>query len=159
MNNNQTPESLNSQSNITIEIQGFYAKEQSCKVPHGYQTFQSTEKLENQTEISVNKQAIAQDTYEVTVNITVTGKLGQKTAYIVNVQQACVLKIASKEEQQLNQIMNITIPNLLYPYVRKAIADLIGSSGFTPLFLPIIDFASMQQQQAKAAETTAELAS
>jgi preprotein translocase subunit SecB len=156
MNNNQTPEL----SNITIEIQGFYAKEQSCKVPHGYQTFQSTDKLENQTEISINKQAVTQDTYEVTVNITVTGKYGQKTAYTVNVQQACVLKIGSKDEQQLNQIMNISIPNLIYPYVRKAIADLIGSAGFTPLFLPIIDFASMQQQQqAKAAETAVELVS
>ena len=141
--------SLETPSNITLEIKQFYVKEQSSKVLHGYQAFQSTEKIDNQTEMSVNKQAVAPDTFEVTLNVTVTGKSEQKTAYTVNVQQACVLKIGSKDEQQLNQIMNVYIPNLLYPYVRKAITDLVGSSGFMPLFLPVIDFASLHQQQAK----------
>lgn len=147
-------ESTNTQTppNITIEIQRFYTKEQSCKVPHGYQAFQSLEKLDNQTEMSINHQPVAQDTFEITLNVTVTGKTEQRTAYTANVQQSCVLKINSKDEQQLTQIMNVHIPNMLYPYVRKTIADLIGNSGFVPLFLPIVDFASMhQQQQAKTA--------
>lgn len=153
MNQIQASESPQAPHNITIEIQGFYAKEQSCKVPHGYQAFQAKEKIENQTEMSVNSQAVAPDTFEVTLNVSVTGKVEQKTAYTANVQQSCVLKIASKDQQQLTQILKTHIPNMLYPYVRKTIADLIGSSGFMPLFLPIVDFASMlQQQQAQASQ-------
>ncbi len=146
----QAQEDIQTSPPVTIEIQRFYVKEQSCKVPHGYQAFQSVEKLENQTEMSINNQPIAQDTYEITLNITVTGKIEQKTAYIANVQQSCVLKTSSKDEQQLSQIMSVHIPNMLYPYVRKAIADLIGGSGFVPVFLAIVDFASMHQQQVKA---------
>lgn len=148
----KVPTSQNAQPGVTIEIQRFYAKEQSCKVPHGYQAFQSLEKLENQTEMSINTQPIAQDTFEITLNVTVTGKIEQRTAYTATVQQSCVIKTSSKDEQQLSQIMNIHIPNMLYPYVRKAIADLIGSSGFVPVFLAIIDFSSMHQQQLQAAE-------
>ncbi len=142
----QTQQNIQAEPNITIEIQRFYTKEQTCKVPHGYQAFQSTEKLDNQTEMSINNQPIAQDTYEITLNVTVTGKIEQKTAYIANVQQSCVLEINSKDEQQLNKIINVYIPNMLHPYVRKTISDLIVCSGFSPLFLPIIDFASMYQQ-------------
>lgn len=143
---------------ITIEILRFYTKEQSCKVPYGYQAF-PTEKdtipgtgLENQTEMSINHQPIAQDTFEITLNVTVTGKIEQKTAYTANVQQSCALKIGTKDEQALTQIMSVHIPNMLHPYVRKNIADLIGNSGFMPVFLPIVDFASMHQQQLAQAE-------
>ncbi len=154
MNKAQTQQNPQTPPNVTLEIQRFYVKEQSCKVPHGYQAFQSLEKLENQTEMSINNQPIARDTFEITLNITVTGKIEQKTAYTVNVQQSCVIKINSKDEQQLSQIMNIHIPNMLYPYVRKAVADLIGASGFVPVFLAIMDFSSTHQQQAQAAEIT-----
>lgn len=142
----QTQQNIQATPNITIEIQRFYIKEQTCKVPHGYQAFQSAEKLDNQTEMSVNNQSIAQDIYEVTLNVTVTGKAEQRTVYIANVQQSCVLKIGGKNEQQLNKIINVYIPNMLHPYVRKTISDLIGCSGFSPIFLPIIDFSSMHQK-------------
>lgn len=144
-----TIQELNASNNITLEIKQFYMKEQSARVLHGYQAFQSKEQIENQTEMAVNKQVIELDTFEVILNVSVIGKSEQRTAYSINVQQACVLKISCKDEQQLNQIMNVYIPNLLYPYVRKAVADLVASCGFMPLFLPIVDFASQQQQQEK----------
>ncbi len=152
MTNIQTQKNIQAEANIAIEIHRFYTKEQTCKMPHGYQAFQSAEKLDNQTEMSINNQPIAQDTYEVTLNVTVTGIVEQKTAYIANVQQSCVLKISSKDEQQLNKIINVYIPNMLYPYVRKTISDLIGYSGFSPLFLPIMDFSSIYQQTEQVQE-------
>lgn len=144
--------------NVTLEIQRLYAKEQSCKVLHGHQAFQSQEKPETQTEMSINQQPIAQDTYEVTLNITVTTKLEQRTAYTANIQHSCVIKTNTRDEKQLGHIMNVHVPHLLYPYARKAIADLISCGGFAPLFLPIVDFASMYQRRLQEAEQAAEKA-
>jgi preprotein translocase subunit SecB len=140
-------ESQPSQSTQTVEIVRLYSKEQSCKIPHGYQAFQVEGKPEVATEMNVNTQPVEQNTFEVTLHISVTSKIEQRTLYQVLVQQAVVVKTGITDQSQLSQLLSVYLPNMLYPYARKMVADSIFNAGFPPVFLPIVDFSSAYQQR------------
>ena len=130
----------------TIEILRMYVKEQSCKVPHGYQAFQTEGNQDISTEMNVNSQALAKDVFEVTLNFTITAKLQQRTIYQVLVQQAAVIRTKITEEEKLANLLNIVIPTMLYPYARKVVADAVFNAGFPSIFLPVVDFSAIKQQ-------------
>lgn len=137
---------------VTLDLQHFYVKEQSCKVPHGLAQLKSSEKPEINTEMHINRQALGKETYEVILQLNVVSKIENRTTYQVEVQQSCIFKTDGKDEKQLSHLFNIYIPNLLYPYARKVIADAVMNAGFSAVMLPPMDFASMYQQSQEQTE-------
>ena len=144
----------NQTQSVTLEIQRFYVKEQTCKVPHGSQTFQTSGQPENAMEMNINSQSIAKDIFEVTLHITLSSKAQQRTLYTVDVQQAGIVKIQGQDDSSLAHLINVYMPALLYPYIRKVIADAIYNAGFAPTFLPPVDFASMYAQRIQAKDSS-----
>jgi preprotein translocase subunit SecB len=101
---------------------------------------------------------VAEGVFEVAVTATVQTKVKDKTVFLVEAKQAGIFEIRNLAQEQMNQIMGIACPQIVYPYLRGNVADLIQRGGFPPVHLSEINFqARYEQQQASAAETNGSL--
>jgi preprotein translocase subunit SecB len=90
--------------------------------------------------------------FEVTVTATVQTKINDKTVFLVEASQAGIFEIRNLPEDQMSQIMGIACPQIVYPYLRGNVADLIQRGGFPPVHLSEINFQAMYDQQQAAAQ-------
>ena len=104
----------------------------------------------------MNAEPVADGIYEVSVTATVQTKIKDKTVFLVEVKQAGIFEIRNLAPEQVSQIMGISCPQIVYPYLRGNVADLIQRAGFPPVHLSEINFQAMyEQQQAQQAAVTA----
>jgi preprotein translocase subunit SecB len=137
-------------------IQKIYLKDLSVETPNSPQIFQ--EKWEPEISIQLGNAAarLADDVHEITTTVTVTAKIGDKTAYLVEVQQAGVFTIKGFAEAELGPMVGSYCPNILFPYAREAATDLVAKAGFPQLLLAPVNFDAIyaqhqQNMQAQAA--------
>ena len=143
-------------------IQKIYVKDVSFEVPGAPQIF--NEPGQPQLELNLNqKVARAADTvFEVVLGITLTCKVNDKTVYLAEVEQAGLFGLAGFDERTLDMMLGTYCPNVLFPYARQAIGELIAQGGFPPFYLQPINFEQLYaeglrrraeaQANAKAAE-------
>lgn len=136
-------------------IQKVYTRDISFETPNTPHIFQ--EKWEPETNMQLGNKAVvlADGVHEVTLSVTVTAKIGDKTAYLAEVQQAGVFNISGYEQQELSAMVGSYCPSILFPFAREAIADLITRGGFPQLLLSPVNFDALyaeyaQQQQKQA---------
>ena len=108
-------------------------------------------------QLGVNASPVADGIYEVSVTATVQTKIKDKTVFLVEATQAGIFEVRNLPPEQMNQIMGIACPQIVYPYLRGNVADLIQRGGFPPVHLSEINFQAMyeqqqQQQQVESAE-------
>jgi preprotein translocase subunit SecB len=90
--------------------------------------------------------------FEVTVTATVHAKIGEKTVFMVEAKQAGIFEIRNLPSEQMGAVMGIACPQIVYPYLRGNVADIVQRGGFPPVHLAEINFQAMyDQQQAEAA--------
>lgn len=142
-----------------FEIQKVYLKDVSLETPNSPMIF--TEQWQPQTEVRLETGAtpLTEDLFEVVLTLTVTAKLGERTAYLVEVQQGGLFTLRGFDEQQVGQMLHAFCPNILFPFAREEIAGLIGKGGFPTMLLNPINFDGLyiqrlQQQQAQAIPET-----
>ena len=87
----------------------------------------------------------------MTLTVTVTANLGEKTAYLAEVQQAGIFAISGLNEQSTHAAMNTLCPHTLFPYARRLITDLVAEGGFPPLVLQPINFDQIYAQRMQEA--------
>ncbi len=80
------------------------------------------------------------------LSLTLTAKIGEKTAYIVEVQQAGIFVVRNFDENQLGQMLGAYCPNVLFPYARESIDTLVSKGSFPPLMLAPVNFDAIYQQ-------------
>lgn len=140
-------------------IQRIYTKDISFETPNSPAIF--TDKWEPQVNVDLNSSGTRLDEglFEVTLSLTVTAKLGEKTAYLVEVQQAGVFTLQGFSEQDLGGMLHSFCPNILFPYAREVISDLVSKGSFPQLLLAPINFDALyaqhlqkQQQAGKGGE-------
>ncbi len=137
-------------------IQRIYTKDISFETPNSPAIF--TEKWEPQVNVDLNTTGshIGENVFEVTLALTVTAKLGEKTAYLAEVQQSGVFTLEGFSEQDLGGMLHSFCPNILFPYAREVISDLVSKGSFPQLLLAPINFDALYaqhlQQQQKAQE-------
>lgn len=140
-----------------LEIQKIYLKDVSLETPNSPQVF--TEQWQPETSVQVDHAAtrLADDVYEAVLTLTVTAKLGEKTAYLAEIQQAGIFGVKGFTDEQVGQILNAFCPNTLFPFIREALASLISKGGFPPVLLNPINFDAlyMQRLQAQAGQPSA----
>jgi preprotein translocase subunit SecB len=83
----------------------------------------------------------------VSIKVTVTAKIGEKTAFLVEVSQAGIFAIRNVPEDNLEIIVGVTCPNILFPYAREAVSDMVTRAGFAPVLLNPINFEALYMQQ------------
>ena len=143
------------EENQQFAIQKIYLKDVSFESPNSPQSFASEGwRPDINIQLHSAHQVIAQDTYEVVLDITVTAKSQEKTAFLVEVKQAGIFTVAGFSEENLAGMLGAFCPEMLFPYAREAISELISKGGFPQLLLQPVNFnalyAQQEQQQATA---------
>jgi preprotein translocase subunit SecB len=98
---------------------------------------------------------VADGLFEVTVTATVHTKIEEKTVFMVEAKQAGIFEVRNIDAEQLGSILGIACPQIVYPYLRGNVADVIQRAGFPPVHLAEINFQAMYQQQVEAASQAA----
>jgi preprotein translocase subunit SecB len=147
MSNNQTSESKPEQQRF--EIQRIYLKDASFESPGSPKIFTREFKPEVQVELHARNHKLAEDVREVELQVTITVKMGDDVAYLAEVKQAGIFTAVGYSQDQMGHLLGSYCPNLLYPYVREAISDLVIKGGFPALFLAPINFDALYAQQLK----------
>ena len=130
-----------------VLLQKIYLRDASVEVPEGPMIFTGEWKPEVDVDLNTSINEVGEQTHQVTVTITVTAKLGDKTAYIVEVHHAGVFRVAGFDDQtELRQVLASYCPNMLFPYVREAVGDLIQRAGFPQFLLQPVNFDALYQQ-------------
>lgn len=139
-----------------FQIQRVYLKEASLEQPNSPGILLAQEQPTVDIQLAVSAEPAAEGVFEVSVSATVQTKIGDKTVFLVECKQAGIFEIRHLPEEQMGPIMGIACPQIVYPYLRGNVADLIQRAGFPPVHLAEINFQAMfEQQQAQAAAEAA----
>jgi len=135
-----------------FQIQRVYLKESSLEQPNSPAILLEQEQPVVDIQLGVDSKPIADGMYEVSVTATVHTKIKDRTVFLVEARQSGIFEIRNLPEDQMGPIMGIACPQIVYPYLRGNVADLIQRAGFPPVHLSEINFQSMyEQQQARQA--------
>lgn len=127
-------------------IQKIYTKDISFETPNSPKTF--TQKWEPALDLNLGThvEPLENSMFEVALNITVTVKLGETTAYLVEITQAGIFTVAGFSDQEMGPMMGSFCPNILFPYAREVISDLVSKGGFPQLILAPVNFDALYMQ-------------
>jgi preprotein translocase subunit SecB len=143
------------QATPVFQIQRVYLKELSLEQPNSPAILTSTEQPSVDIQLGVGMEQVADGIVEVTVTATVTTKIEDKTVFLVEAKQAGIFEVRNLPEDQMGPVIGIACPQIIYPYLRGNVADVIQRAGFPPVHLAEINFQAMyEQQQQQAAEAT-----
>lgn len=132
-----------------LSLQKVYIKDVSFEAPGAPQIFQDQGQPQIQLNLSQQIGALAENVYEVVLTVTVTCKLAEKTAYLAEVQQAGVFGLSGFDNQNRDAVLATYCPNVLFPYARQVVSDLIQNGGFPPFLMQPINFESLYAEQAR----------
>lgn len=136
-----------------FQLQKLYMKDVSFELPNAPGIFQDDGQVEIKMNLAQRVENLAEGVHEVVLTVTVTANLGEKTAYLAEVQQAGIFAISGLNEQATHAAVNTLCPHTLFPYARRAITDLVADGGFPPLVLQPINFDQIYTQRMQEAQT------
>ena len=146
---------MSDQQDPVFQIQRVYLKGASLEQPNSPAILLEQEQPSVDIQLGVNASPVADGIFEVTVTATVQTKIKNKTVFLIEAQQAGIFEIRNLPEEQMSQIMGIACPQIVYPYLRGNVADLIQRGGFPPVHLSEINFQAMYEQQRAQADDDA----
>jgi len=138
-----------------FQIQRVYLKEASLEQPNSPAILLEQEQPTVDIQLGVEAQQAADGVFEVCVTATVTTKIKDRTVFLVEAKQAGIFEIRNLPADQMNPVMGIACPQIVYPYLRANVSDIVTRAGFPPVHLAEINFQAMyeqQQQDQQAAE-------
>ena len=140
--------------NPVFQIQRIYLKDLSLEQPNSPQIL--LEQQQPQVDINLGLEAgpITEGIFEDSVTATVTTKVGEKTLFLIEAKQAGIFEIRNLPQEQLQPIVGIACPQIVYPYLRAVVSDVCTRAGFPPVLLAEVNFQAMyeaRQQQAVSA--------
>ena len=139
-----------------FQLQKLYVKDVSFEIPSAPQIFQEDGQVEIKMNLAQKVEELAEGVQEVILTVTVTASLDDKTAYLVEVQQAGIFSIVGLNEQAAHAVVNTLCPHTLFPYARRVITDLVADGGFPPLVLQPINFDQIYSQRMQEAQAQAQ---
>jgi preprotein translocase subunit SecB len=139
------------QATPVFQIQRVYLKDLSLEQPNSPAILTSTEQPSVDIQLGVGMEQVADGIVEVTVTATVTTKIQDKTVFLVEAKQAGIFEVRNLPEDQMGPVIGIACPQIIYPYLRGNVADVIQRAGFPPVHLAEINFQAMYEQQQQQA--------
>lgn len=136
-------------------IEKLYVKDASIEVPNAPQIFTERTAPQVNVELGNAAQKLDEGVFEVAIKVTVTAKIGDKTAFLVEVTQAGIFAVRNVPDENIEPILAVTCPNILFPYAREAVSDMVTRAGFAPVLLNPINFEALYMQQKQQAENAA----
>ena len=135
------------EQNPVFQIQRVYLKEASLEQPNSPAILLEQQQPNVDIQLGVAAEPAADGVFEVSVTATVHTKIGDKTVFLVEAKQAGIFEARNIPEEQMGGILGIACPQIVYPYLRANVADLINRAGFPPVHLAEINFQAMYEQQ------------
>ena len=133
-----------------FQIQRVYLKDLSLEQPNAPQILLEQQQPQVDINLGLSAGPVADGIYEVTVTATVTTKAGDKTVFLVEAKQAGIFEIRNVPAEQMQPVIGIACPGIVYPYLRASVADVITRAGFPPVHLAEVNFQAMYEAQQQA---------
>lgn len=140
------PEQQAGQAQLQFAIQKIYVKDISFETPNSPDVFNQEWKPEVNVEIDTKGRTVAEDVHEIVLGVTVTAKFGETVAFLVEVQQAGIFVLKNFPENEKAAMVGSYCPNLLFPYAREVVSDLVTKGGFPQFLLQPVNFDALYQQ-------------
>ena len=140
-------------------IEKIYVKDVSFESPNSPNIFNENVQPDLQLNLNQRVQRLNENAFEVSLRVTLTCKIGEKTAYVAEVDQAGVFGIAGLPPQGIDVLLGTQCPNILFPYVRQLVSDLIQAGGFPPFFLQPINFEGLYAETLRQRQEQGEASS
>ena len=140
-----------------FSIEKIYVKDLSLEVPNAPQCFLEREGVEVGLQMQSSAAAVDEGVFNVVLTLTVTAKIGEKTQFLIEAAQAGIFQIRNVPNEELEPIVAVACPNILFPYARETVSDAVTRAGFPPVLLAPVNFEAiyrdrlMQQQAQQAA--------
>ena len=139
------------QENPVFQIQRVYLKDASLEQPNSPGILLEQTQPSVDIQLGVEATPVAEGIFEVAVTATVQTKIEDKTVFLVEAKQAGIFEIRGIDEDQMGSVIGVACPQIVYPYLRANVADIVTRAGFPPVHLAEINFQAMyEQQQAQA---------
>ena len=142
------PQQSNPQPNQPhFQIEKIYVKDLSLEIPNAPQVF--VQQAQPQLEVQINTQGsqFAEGYFEVSVSATVTATAGERTLFLAEAVQGGIFSVRNVPAQELDPLLGIGCPTILFPYLRETISDLITRGGFPPVLLSPVSFEAIYMQR------------
>lgn len=130
-----------------FSIEKLYVKDLSIEVPNAPQIFLEREAPEMEIQLQSSALGLGDDLFETTLTVTVTAKQGDKAFFLVEVAQAGIFQIKNVPQSDVEAILGVACPNILFPYAREVVSDAVNRAGFPPVILAPVNFESIYQQR------------
>lgn len=128
-------------------IEKLYVKDLSLEVPNAPQIYLEREAPQVEIQLGTSGNGLGDGVYEVVLTVTVTAKLEDKTVFLVEVGQAGIFRIMNVPNEQIEPLIAVACPNILFPFAREAVSDAITRAGFQPIVLQPVNFEAMYMQR------------
>jgi preprotein translocase subunit SecB len=142
------------QNQPSFQIEKIYVKDLSLEIPNAPQVFVQQAQPQLEVQIHTEGGRFAEGYFEVSVSATVTAKAGERTLFLAEAVQAGIFSVRNVAAEELDPLLGIGCPTILFPYLRETISDLISRGGFPPVLLSPVSFEAIYmqrlQQQAQA---------
>ena len=135
------------QSTPSFQIEKIYVKDLSLEIPNAPQAFLQEAQPQLEVQIHTEGGAFAEGYYEVSVSATVTAKAGERTIFLAEAVQAGIFSVRNVPAQEIDPLLGIGCPTILFPYLRETISDLITRGGFPPVLLAPVSFEALYVQR------------
>lgn len=136
------------QSNQPVfSIEKVYVKDLSLEIPNAPQAFLEREAPTVDIQLHHNSTGVEEGVYQTLLTVTVTAKIGDKTLFLVEAGQAGIFVIRNVPATELEAVLAIACPNILFPYVREVVSDTVTRAGFPPVVLSPVNFEAIFQSQ------------
>ena len=135
-----------------FQIQRMYLKDLSLEQPNSPQILLEQQQPQVDISLAMGAESVADGVFEVSVTATVTTKIGDRTLFLIEAKQAGIFEIRNVPADQMQGILSIVCPQMIYPYLRAIVSDVCTRAGFPPIMLTEVNFQAMfEAQQAQAA--------
>lgn len=139
-----------------FQIQRVYLKEASLEQPNSPAILLEQAQPTVDIQLGVEAAPVADGVFEVCISATVTTKIADKTVFLVECKQAGIFEIRNLPDEQMGPVLGIACPQIVYPYLRGNVADIVTRGGFPPVHLAEINFQSMYEQQQNTGNSPAQ---
>jgi preprotein translocase subunit SecB len=137
-----------------FQLQRMYLKDLSLEQPNSPQILLEQQQPQVDIQLGMQAESVADGVFEVSVTATVTTKVGERVLFLVEAKQAGIFEIRNLPSEQVQGILGVVCPQMIYPYLRAIVSDLCTRAGFPPILLAEVNFQAMfeAQQQAQAGD-------
>lgn len=131
----------------SFQIEKVYVKDVSLEIPNAPQVFLEAQQPQLEIQVRSDSARFGDNLYEVTITVTVTAKAGEKTLFLAEIGQAGIFSLRNVPEADLEPLLAVACPTILYPYARETVSDLVTRGGFPPVLLQPVSFEALYAQR------------